>query len=141
MKALCIIGLIAALGCKQDPRPAESTQTTASFPLTAARAALTTTIFLDADPRPAEDPPDHLFIKTHYRRGTEDLVAYETPPRPGVRRPAIVWIHGGFHWGIYANAWTPAPRDNDQSAAALRPDGIVLMLPALRGTSGNPGRP
>jgi acetyl esterase/lipase len=113
----------------------------AGFPLVAARAALKTAIFHDADPTPAEDPPKDLFIKSHYRRGTEELVAYETPPKPGARRPAIVWIAGGFHWGIDSSAWAPAPRRNDQSAAALRPDGIVLMLPALRGASGNRGKP
>ena len=38
-------------------------------------------------------------------------------------------------------SWEPAERSNDQSAAALRPSGLVLMVPALRGASGNPGTP
>ncbi len=111
------------------------------FPLVAARAALKTTIQLRADPTPAERPPAKLLIKTTYLRGTDQLVAYETPVKPGARRPAIVWIAGGFDWGIGSSAWSAGPPQNDQSASALRPEGIVLMLPALRGGSGNPGKP
>ena len=113
----------------------------ADFPLVAARAALNTTIFMKADPTPAPDPPKDMFVKTHYRRGSEDLVAYETPPRPGTRRPAIVWITGGFNWGIDATLWKPAPRSNDQTVTALRHSDIVVMFPALRGFSGNRGKP
>jgi acetyl esterase/lipase len=113
----------------------------ASFPLVAARAALHTTIFMPPDPTPAPDPPRDMFIKTHYRRGSDSLVAYETPPRPGARRPAILWIAGGFHWGIGATRWRQAPRSNDQTVTALRRGDLVIMFPALRGFSGNPGKP
>jgi alpha/beta superfamily hydrolase len=113
----------------------------ASFPLVAARAALTTTIFMPPDPTPAPEPPRGTFIKTHYRRGSDNLVAYETPPRPGARRPAIVWITGGFNWGIDATLWQPAPRSNDQTVTPLRRGDIVIMFPALRGFSGNRGKP
>jgi len=64
-----------------------------------------------------------------------------TPVKPGARLPAIIWIHGGFGWGIDEFAWTPAERDNDQSAIALRKAGIAEMYPALRGASQNPGSP
>ena len=111
------------------------------FPLVATRAALKTTIFMKPDRTPPPDPPRDVFIKTHYRRGTAELVAYETPPQPGARRPAIVWITGGFEWGIDAGLWKPAPRSNDQTVASLRRAGLVVMHPALRGASGNPGRP
>jgi acetyl esterase/lipase len=114
---------------------------TPEFPLVAARAALKTTIFMAADPTPAPDPPRDLLVKTHYRRGGDDLVAYETPPRPGARRPAIIWITGGFDWGIDATLWKPAPRNNDQTVTALRRSEIVVMFPALRGFNGNRGKP
>ena len=62
-----------------------------------------------------------------------------TPVKPGGRRPAIVWIHGGFNFGIDSGSWEPSPRNNDQSGAGYRKAGIAEMYPALRGTSGNPG--
>lgn len=114
----------------------------AKFPLVAFRAGLKTTHFHEADRTPAVDPPPGVFIKTTYARGADKLVAYETPiEQDGVKRPAIVWIAGGFDWGIGPSAWSPGEATNDQSAAALRPEGIVLMLPALRGTNENPGKP
>jgi dipeptidyl aminopeptidase/acylaminoacyl peptidase len=66
-------------------------------------------------------------------------VAYVSPVKPASKRPAILWIAGGMDWGIGSSAWDPAPRDNDQSARAFREAGIVLMLPALRGSNENPG--
>ncbi len=63
-----------------------------------------------------------------------------SPLRPGRKRPAILWVAGGFNWGLSASAWTPAPRSNDQSARAFREAGIVLMRPALRGANDNPGQ-
>lgn len=90
------------------------------------------------------EPPSALFRKTKFRRGSEELVAYESPPlageHAGTRRPAIVWIAGGFDWGIGESAWAPAERGNDQSAAAFREAGLILMLPALRGSNESPGR-
>jgi dipeptidyl aminopeptidase/acylaminoacyl peptidase len=68
-------------------------------------------------------------------------VAYVTPARSGAKGPGIVWIHGGFEWGIDSFAWEPQSRDNDQSGAAFRRAGLAEMYPALRGASGNPGRP
>jgi dipeptidyl aminopeptidase/acylaminoacyl peptidase len=76
----------------------------------------------------------------HYPAPLGSNVAYVSPVRGQRRRPAIVWIAGGFDWGIGASAWAPASRSNDQSARAFRDAGLVLMLPALRGSNGNPGR-
>jgi dipeptidyl aminopeptidase/acylaminoacyl peptidase len=67
-------------------------------------------------------------------------VAYVTPPRPGARRAAVVWIGGGLDWSIGESAWTKAPREKDHSARAFRDAGLVLMLPALRGSNENPGK-
>lgn len=67
------------------------------------------------------------------------LGAYITPdPGDGERHPAIVWITGGRS-NTLGDMWTPVPRNNDQSAAAYREAGIVLMLPTLRGGNQNPG--
>jgi dipeptidyl aminopeptidase/acylaminoacyl peptidase len=66
--------------------------------------------------------------------------AYITPVhRDGKRRPAIVWIAGGFNWGVGSEEWAPAPRTNDQSARAFRETGMVEMRPSLRGCNDNPG--
>jgi alpha/beta superfamily hydrolase len=51
----------------------------------------------------------------------------------------MLWIAGGFDWGIDEGAWEAAPRENDQSARAFREAGMVLLLPSLRGCAGNPG--
>ena len=54
---------------------------------------------------------------------------------------AIIWVSGGFNWGIDRGAWTPERRANDQSATTFLHAGIVLMRPSLRGRNGNPGQP
>jgi dipeptidyl aminopeptidase/acylaminoacyl peptidase len=67
-----------------------------------------------------------------------DLVAYVTPlPDDAKRRPALVWVPGGFSNGI-GDMWSPEPPENDQSARAFREAGIVLMIPSRRGGNDNP---
>jgi pimeloyl-ACP methyl ester carboxylesterase len=84
-------------------------------------------------------PPAGVLEKVTYRAPLGHNVAYVTPVRAGARGPAIVWIVGGFHFGVDYGMWVPGPRDNDQSAAAFRKAGIAEMFPALRGANGNPG--
>lgn len=141
------ISVLVVVGCghrsneragEEDRRPAPAEP---SFPLVVARAGLRTAIHGEADRTPPPDPPAGVLITASYRRGGDTLVAYASPLAEGARRPAIVWVAGGFSWGIDDNSWTQGPPDNDQSATTLRLPGIVLMRPALRGASGNPGRP
>ncbi|RKH08514.1 peptidase [Corallococcus sp. CA053C] len=87
----------------------------------------------------APTPPADLFEVVRYPAPLGSNAAYITPVREGGKRPAVVWIHGGFNWGLDDFAWAPAPRDNDQSARAFREAGLVLMLPSLRGSDDNPG--
>jgi dipeptidyl aminopeptidase/acylaminoacyl peptidase len=90
---------------------------------------------------PPPRPPAKLFSLVRYPSQVGQLTAYVTPaPADGARRPAIVWVVGGFSNGIGSFAWEPATRDNDQSARAFREAGIVLMLPSFRGGNDNPGR-
>jgi pimeloyl-ACP methyl ester carboxylesterase len=49
-----------------------------------------------------------------------------------------LWITGGDCNSI-DEIWSPAPRENDQTAAAYRNAGIVMMFPSLRGGNNNPG--
>jgi dipeptidyl aminopeptidase/acylaminoacyl peptidase len=108
--------------------------------LPALRKALKTTIGEgQRDDTPPPEPPAGELEKVYYDAPLGKNVAYVTPVKPGARRAAIVWIHGGFNWGIDDSAWTSAPRANDQSAANFRKAGIAEMYPALRGGSQNPG--
>jgi dipeptidyl aminopeptidase/acylaminoacyl peptidase len=88
---------------------------------------------------PVPQPPPGIFEKVLYPAALGNNVAYVTPVREGAKRPAVLWVQGGFEWSIDNSAWREAPRDNDQSARAFREAGLVLMMPALRGCSGNPG--
>jgi dienelactone hydrolase len=88
---------------------------------------------------PAPPPPPGVFEKVTYPAPLGGNVAYVTPVQEGPQRPAVLWIQGGFDWGIGESAWEEAPRDNDQSARAFREAGLVLMMPSLRGCNDNPG--
>ena len=91
------------------------------------------------DGDPIDPPPTGVFDLVHYPAKPGPLAAYVTPdPKDGRRHPAIVWVHGGGCNSI-GDAWHPAGRANDQTAAAYRKAGIVLMLPSLRGGNDNPG--
>jgi acetyl esterase/lipase len=105
------------------------------------RKSLKTTIEGERDETPAPEPPAGELEKVTYDAPLGKNVAYITPVKPGARGPAIIWIHGGFGWGIDDFAWAPSPRTNDQSASGFRKAGIAEMYPALRGGSQNPGKP
>lgn len=149
MVAMVAMTVFPVAGCDERARPAQPGVVVARapaagerYPLVAARAAIKATQILgEADPQPAPRPPAGVFEATSYASPAGRLVAYESPRGTGPRRPAIIWIAGGFSWGIDAGAWEPGEPFNDQSASQLRVPGIVVMRPALRGASGNPGKP
>lgn len=88
---------------------------------------------------PPPAPPADIFTLVHFASPVGPLPAYVTPrPADGKRRPAVVWLQGGFDPSLDSSAWERAPRDNDQSARAFREAGLVLMLPARRGANDNP---
>jgi acetyl esterase/lipase len=89
---------------------------------------------------PAPEPPPNLFRLIRYDSPVGKLAAYLTPdPGDGQKHPAIVWITGG-DCNTINELWKDEPRDNDQTAAAYRKAGIILMFPSLRGGNDNPGR-
>jgi dipeptidyl aminopeptidase/acylaminoacyl peptidase len=91
-----------------------------------------------ADPPPS--PPRSIFRLVKYESPVGKLAAYVSPdPGDGKKHPAIVWITGG-DCNTIDDLWKPAPRANDQTAAAYRKAGVVLMFPSLRGGNDNPGR-
>ena len=86
-----------------------------------------------------EVAPPKLFSTIKYPAQGGQFPAYLTPdPHDGKKHPAIVWIAGGDCNSI-GNVWTPAPRENDQTATPYRHAGIVMMFPSLRGGNDNPG--
>ncbi len=111
-----------------------------NIPLKTARAGFVT------HPQPAngerqevEQPPTGVFGIVKYPAGAGDLPAYITPnPQDGKKHPGIIWITGGDCNSI-GDCWTPSKPDDDQTAAAYRKAGIVMMFPSLRGGNQNPG--
>ena len=92
-------------------------------------------------PDPPLSPPLGTLKLVKYRSPAGDLAAYVTPGTgDGRKRPAIVWLIGGFDNGIDYTAWAPADVSDDQSASVFRERGIVTMYPSLRGGNGNPGQ-
>lgn len=90
---------------------------------------------------PAATPPDGVLKLIKYKSPAGVLPAYISPdPGDGEKRPAIIWIFGGFSNGIDSTAWEEQAAENDQSAAAYRNAGIVMMYPALRGGHDQVGR-
>jgi acetyl esterase/lipase len=85
------------------------------------------------------EPPSDIFELVKYTGPLGEYSAYVSPVQEDVKRPGIIWVHGGFDFGIDEFAWQGAPRSNDQSASVFRENGLVLMLPSLRGTNDNPG--
>jgi dienelactone hydrolase len=112
----------------------------APFPLLERRQKLETRVFAETDHTPAKTPPGGVLSKVTYPAPLGANVAYVTPPRPGGKRPAVVWIGGGLDWGIGEVAWAKAPAKVDRSARAFREAGLVSMYPALRGSNENPGK-
>jgi dipeptidyl aminopeptidase/acylaminoacyl peptidase len=92
-----------------------------------------------ADKEPVPDPPPKVFRKIAYDAQAGKLAAYLSPdPKDGKKHPAIIWITGGDCNSI-GEVWEDAPADNDQTAAAYRKAGIIMMFPSLRGGNDNPG--
>jgi acetyl esterase/lipase len=90
--------------------------------------------------KPAPEPPPSVFRLVRYDSPVGKLAAYLTPdPGDGRKHPGIVWITGG-DCNTIDELWTEAPRDNDQTAAAYRQAGIIMMFPSLRGGNDNPGQ-
>lgn len=106
--------------------------------LDAARKGFKTKVKGAMDRRAAATPPRAFLTAVLYPAPLGENIAYVTPKKKE-KGPAIVWIAGGFYWGIGPDAWLPATRDNDQSAAVFREAGITLMRPSLRGAHENPG--
>jgi alpha/beta superfamily hydrolase len=132
-----------APGATQGSEPAPSSAAPTKpgvLTLPGLRKALKTTIEGSRDETPAPEPPAGVLEKVMYDAPLGKNVAYVTPVQQGAKRPGLVWIHGGFGWGIDNGAWEDAPRENDQSGSAFRKAGVAEMYPSLRGGSQSPGK-
>ncbi len=88
---------------------------------------------------PSEPPPSAVLRLVKYPSPAGQLDAYVSPdPGDGSRRPAVIWLVGGFSNSI-SDVWSPQPVDNDQSASVFRESGLLMMYPSLRGGNENPG--
>jgi acetyl esterase/lipase len=109
-------------------------------PLSQARSAFKTQFSYSEDQSGAPTPPASVFRKINYPSAVGPLAAYlSLDPQDGSRHPAIIWLTGGDCNSI-GDVWSPNPRNNDQTAAAYRNAGILMMFPSLRGGNNNPGR-
>lgn len=147
MKSLyaLLIATVVFAGCDQPAGnpgggPAGSGAGSALSLLTARHDFKTSIVRSGDASEPVETPPPGVFRIVHYDSPVGKLPAYLTvEPKDGKRHPAIIWITGGDCNSI-GDVWSAAPAENDQTAAAYRQAGIVMMFPSLRGGNANPGR-
>lgn len=127
-----LVLLVAGAAAAEEP----------SFPLVGLRASFKTSLPEAGQTAgaPSPKPPVGVLERVEYQAPLGKNAAYVTPVRKGPKRPAVLWIAGGFDWGIDEGSWVSGPPDNDQSAAVFREAGLVLMHPSLRGCDANPGR-
>ena len=94
--------------------------------------------------RPLDPPPPDIFSLVEYQSPVGPMQAYlsvHTDIEPEERRPAIIWLTGGFPAARGGNGiWTMTAVENDQSASAYRNEGVVMLVPTVRGTADNPGK-
>jgi acetyl esterase/lipase len=123
------------------PQPPTKSAPAAKVTLAEARRGFQTKLIRrENDGVAAPEPPAGLFRTVRYDAPSGRLAAYLTPdPRDGKKHCAILWIHGGNCNSIREWLWEDAPASNDQTAAAFRKAGIVMMFPSLRGGNDNPG--
>ncbi len=116
----------------------------------AARAEFETKLVrpgIEPEEPPVVPPAGSGVERVTYATELGDMWAYATPVRnDGKRRPALVWIKGGFG-GIGPWAVDPEEADpeNDQTVRTYMDAGkngeeLVVFLPSFRGTNANPGK-
>jgi dipeptidyl aminopeptidase/acylaminoacyl peptidase len=137
-----VVALIAAVifGCKRDtaakaPQQPARHGEVASDDLATARAAYATHIIhFGPSPQPyKEEYPPEGVKAVKYSSGKLSLRAWvssEAIIAASQRKPAVVWLHGGFAFGS---------EDWDETKP-YRDAGFLVMTPMLRGENGNPGQ-
>ena len=138
---LAALGLVLLTACRPSSTPASAgSELDDGKTLVQARAEASTRLIRQIrDGTAPPTPPEGVFDLIRYPAPSGSLAAYLTPrPTAPGKHPAIVWMTGGDSNTI-GDVWSPQPPENDQSAAAYREAGIVMMFPSLRGGNDNPG--
>jgi len=106
-----------------------------------ARAGFSTTLIRNVNSQyRIPEPPQGVFDLVHFESDVGPLAAFvSSNPGDGERHPLIIWVVGGWSNGISDLPWSYGAWDNDQTAAAFREAGILMMYPSFRGANGNPG--
>jgi len=138
---LAIAIAVALAGCRPatvpDPDPAAE-QEANPVPYFERRAAHATTLRVD-EPSPGKFEPGLVpdgVTEVRYPSGELELLAWLALPSRGAAEPAtgpapgVVYFHGAFSLG---------PKDLE-AVQPLLAAGFVVLMPALRGENGNPGR-
>jgi dipeptidyl aminopeptidase/acylaminoacyl peptidase len=143
-----LLAVTALVGCNFGEGPTPQTTspsgganpTSSGASLTDARKGFQTKLVRrESAKEPVAPPPPKVFRTVRYDAPAGKLAAYLTPdPKDGKKHPAIIWITGG-DCNTIGDVWTPAAPKNDQTAAAFRKAGIIMMFPSLRGGNDNPG--
>lgn len=130
---LCLL-LLTLMGC------GSTVQVDKSQTLPQARAGHRTRLARQVQSNEAPAiPPQDVFELVGYEPPSGTSAAYISPdPKDGKRHPAIIWITGG-ECNTIGDVWSDQPFETDQSAAAYRRAGIIMMFPSLRGGNQNPG--
>lgn len=139
---ICIFLLGLSTGCAgTEPGAPPAATATKPVSLAEARKGFSTKLVRQvAQNQPVPNPPATLFRVVRYPSPAGQLAAYlSSSGKAAGKRPAIVWIFGGFGNDIGDTAWQKAPASNDQSASAFRQAGVITMFPAFRGGNDNPG--
>ncbi len=138
---LLILVVGVAGGCDRGKDPSPGGSSSPGMSLKDARKGFQTKLTRKGGKGEAVDvPPPGLFKIGKYDAAAGKLPAYLTPdPKDGKKHPAIIWITGGDCNSI-GEVWKNAPKENDQTAAAYRKAGIIMMFPSLRGGNDNPGQ-
>ena len=129
------ISLFVMAGCFAEPVPVQEKTS-----LPKAREGFKSKLVTRSPDRdPVENPPESVFRTVTFESPAGKLAAYlSTTADDGQKHPAIIWITGGDCNSI-GDVWSPAPANNDQTGAAYRKAGIIMMFPSLRGGNQNPG--
>ncbi|MCL2337910.1 MAG: prolyl oligopeptidase family serine peptidase [Firmicutes bacterium] len=84
--------------------------------------------------------PKGVFNLDDYQTKAGKLAAYVScDPGDGQKHPLIIWVIGGWGYGISDYFWSYPDWADDQTASGFREAGILMMYPSFRGANGNPG--
>jgi len=127
--------LVAVAGCQPEREP--STQPRSVQPvavadeLASARKGFVTKLRVrgPAPQRYQNDTPPAGVKEVEYSSGDLKLKGWLGGSEGGKRRPAVVYLHGG--WAFGTGDW--------EDAEPFTKSGFVLFMPMLRGENGNPG--